>query len=73
MAPLPAFMKQVCDLSGLDSAELHRTFNMGVGMVIATDNPEIISRELELLGEKPFVIGRVSSGSGKIFLENTEL
>ncbi len=73
VAPLPAFMQNVCKLSGLDSAELHRTFNMGVGMVIATDNPEIISRELEMLGEKPFIIGSVSSGSGKIFLEKFEL
>lgn len=71
--PLPPFMKEVCDLSGLDTQELHRTFNMGVGMVIATDNPEIIARELELLGEKSFVIGRVVEGFGRIFLNGSEL
>lgn len=73
IATLPPFMQTVCELSGLDSLELHRTFNMGVGMVIATDNPEIISRELERLGEKPFVIGKVLNGSGKIYLDNKEL
>lgn len=70
---LPAFMKEVCDLSGLDNAELHRTFNMGVGMVVATDKPEMIIAELERLGEKAFLLGSVSNGSGKIFLDKIEL
>ncbi len=70
---LPEFMKEVCDLSGLDSVELHRTFNMGVGMVVATNNPEMIIAELERLGEKAFVLGNVTNGSGKIFLDKTEL
>jgi phosphoribosylformylglycinamidine cyclo-ligase len=72
-AKLPAHMKEVCDLSGLDEIELHRTFNMGVGMVIATDDPETIGRELELCGEKSFVIGSVKTGSGKIYLKEKEI
>lgn len=70
---LPAHMKEVCSLSGLDELELHRTFNMGAGMVIATDDPETIGRELELLGEKTFVIGRVEEGCGKIYLKGKEI
>lgn len=71
---LPKHMKEVCEMSGLDEIELYRTFNMGVGMVIATDDPETISRELELFGEKSFVIGRVEkAGSGKIYLKGKEL
>ncbi len=70
---LPNFMKEVCDLSGLDKFELHRTFNMGVGMVIATQSPDLIISELGRLGEKAFVIGTVTKGSGKIFLDKTEL
>lgn len=70
---LPNFMREVCDLSGLDKFELHRTFNMGVGMVVATQNPEEIIAELERLGEKAFVIGNVTEGTGKIFLSKTEL
>lgn len=76
-AELPPFMKEVCVMSGLDEVELHRTFNMGVGMVIATDDPETIGREFELLGEKTFVMGRVHNelkeGSGKIYLKGKEL
>jgi phosphoribosylformylglycinamidine cyclo-ligase len=73
VAQLTPAMKKICELSGLDIMELHRTFNMGVGMVIATDNPEIISRQLEQLGETAFVIGQVKNGSGKIFLNKQEL
>lgn len=70
---LPIFMKEICDLSGLDLFELHRTFNMGVGMVIATQNPDQIITELTRLGEKAFVLGSVQSGTGKIFLNSIEL
>lgn len=70
---MPAFMKDVCELSGLDSVELHKTFNMGVGMVVATNNPEAIISELQRLGEKAFVLGSVTKGSGQIFLDKKEL
>lgn len=70
---LPNFMKVVCDLSGLDSLELHKTFNMGVGMVMVTDKPEELIKELEYLGEKAFILGRAKTGSGKIFLNESEL
>lgn len=70
---LPSHMKIVCDLSGLDLLELHRTFNMGVGMVIATDDPETICHELKLLGESAAIIGKVTNGSGKIFVNDIEL
>ena len=70
---LPSFMKKVCELSGLDDLELHRTFNMGVGMVVATNNPEVIIKELVALGENAFLLGSVSPGSGKIFLNKKEI
>lgn len=61
---IPLFMKEVCDLSGLTTKELHKTFNMGVGMVIATDSPDTIIHELEKLGEKAFFLGHITKGSG---------
>lgn len=72
-ADLPLFMQEVCQMSGLSELELHRTFNMGVGMVVATDDPETISRELELCGERTFVLGRIVKGTGKLFLKGNEL
>jgi phosphoribosylformylglycinamidine cyclo-ligase len=73
MGQLPTFMKKVCNLSQLSEIELHRTFNMGVGMVVATDNPKEIIKKLEELGEKAYLIGNVTKGSGKIFLKEQEL
>lgn len=70
---LPGSMEKVCEMSGLDKYELHRTFNMGVGMVIATDSPLVIIDELEKLGENGFVIGNIKKGNGKIFLDGIEL
>lgn len=70
---LPGFMSEVCKLSELSVVELHKTFNMGVGMVIATDNPEVIMSELKKLGEEAFLLGSVTNGSGKIFLDKVEL
>lgn len=62
---LPLFMKEVCDLSGLSTKELHKTFNMGVGMVIATDSPDTIIAELEKLGERAFFLGHITKGKGE--------
>ena len=70
---LPKYMNMVCRLSGLDEIELHRTFNMGVGMVIATNDPNDIILKLEELGEKAYLLGNVTKGNGKIFLDDEEL
>lgn len=67
--PLPYFMNHVCKLSGLSQIELHRTFNMGAGMVIATSTPTELIKELTLLGEKAKIIGEIKSGSGQVFLK----
>lgn len=73
LAVMPSFMQKICILSGLSMAELYRTFNMGVGMVIATDNPEGIISELQKYGEQAFILGNVKKGTGKIFLKGEEL
>lgn len=62
---LPKFMKEVCDMSGLTSKELHKTFNMGVGMVVATDSPDEVIRVLNSLGEEAFFLGHITKGVGK--------
>jgi phosphoribosylformylglycinamidine cyclo-ligase len=72
-AVLPDFMKTVCDMSGLSELELHKTFNMGVGFVIATDKPEQVITQLQEYGEKCFVLGEVKNGTGKVFLHDQEI
>ena len=71
--PLPKFMDYICKLSGLSQLELHRTFNMGAGMVIATSKPEELIIELAKYGEKARLIGEVRSGSGQVYLKKERL
>jgi phosphoribosylformylglycinamidine cyclo-ligase len=50
----------------LDDTEMLRTFNCGIGMVLAVDparSSEVLSA-LVAAGEKPFVVGRVEPGRG---------
>ncbi|MBK26233.1 MAG: phosphoribosylformylglycinamidine cyclo-ligase [Halobacteriovorax sp.] len=50
--------------SGLENPELYRTFNMGLGLVFTTDQPEKV---LNLLGEeKAWRLGTVEPGNGKV-------
>lgn len=70
---LPPGMSQLCELSGLDGLELHRTFNMGVGMAVATNAPESVMEYLKNQGEAPFILGEVKKGTGKIFLGGQDL
>lgn len=62
------FMRLVCEMSGLPQLELYKTFNMGVGFVIATDQPSKVLKHLELQNQKAFAIGKVTEGKGQIFL-----
>ncbi|MCA1566890.1 MAG: phosphoribosylformylglycinamidine cyclo-ligase [Acidobacteria bacterium] len=55
-------------LGNVSETEMHRTFNMGVGMVIvcaATDAPAIRTH-IETRGEKIFEIGRVVAGARSV-------
>lgn len=61
---IPLFMKEICELTKLPIKELHKTFNMGVGMAIATDEPDTIIAELAKLGEKAFFLGHITNGEG---------
>lgn len=57
----PSFMNEIIERSGLDQQKLYETFNMGVGMVIACENPELLEKALNELGEKHLRLGKVTS------------
>ena len=52
--------------AGLDEAEMLRTFNCGVGMVVVADpaRADDVLEALAAAGEKPFVLGAVEPGRG---------
>lgn len=62
--------KIIKERSKLNDAELYNTFNMGVGMVLATSNPDKLGSLLESAGEKCWILGEVKKGIGKALLNN---
>jgi phosphoribosylformylglycinamidine cyclo-ligase len=67
---LPIF-KVMQRLGNIEDAEMFRTFNMGVGMVIVCDesNASRIKTHVESRGEACYEIGRVVSGSGQVVID----
>lgn len=69
--PVLAIYDLMREIGNVSDAEMYRTFNMGVGMVIvcsAEDAGEIKS-ELETKGEPCYEIGKVVEGSGEVVIE----
>lgn len=62
---LPIF-ELLAKKSGLTDEKLYNTFNMGIGMVmaVAPDAARPLVELAESLGEKAYVIGKVTEGSG---------
>ena len=63
---IPPIFKYIQKMGGIDSDEMFRTFNMGIGMVIIVagkDSQEIIDR-LGSLGQEAFVMGSVTHRTG---------
>lgn len=64
--PLPKVFKALQEIAQIDDTKMCNTFNMGIGMVLAVD-PSIanaVVAELEALGEKAWVIGKVVDKEG---------
>ncbi len=63
---VPAIFDYLAKLGPIEQAEMDRTFNMGIGMVVVVEEAER-ARCLELLkglGERAFDLGSVAAGSG---------
>jgi len=68
--PNPIF-KWLRENGGVENKEMYRTFNMGVGMVLAVKQANVgeVLHSREISGFKPRVVGTVIAGSGKVKLE----
>ncbi len=66
--PLPPLFQLVHDVTALDAEELHRTLNMGVGMVLVVSSSDV-QRVQDEIDEETWVIGVVTSGDGGVRLE----
>jgi phosphoribosylamine--glycine ligase/phosphoribosylaminoimidazole synthetase len=65
--PVPPLFRLVAELTGLDAHELHRTLNMGVGMVVVCA-PGDVARVQSMIAEDTWVIGRLVAGDRTVEL-----
>ena len=65
---IPDFMNTIMDRSHLSINQLRTTFNMGIGLVIATDKPHELLQELVMMGEKAWEIGQIQEGTGELIV-----
>lgn len=64
--PRPAIFDLIQRLGGIEAPEMQRTFNLGLGMVLAVA-AEAAQETVDVLreqGEQPFLVGEVASGGG---------
>jgi phosphoribosylformylglycinamidine cyclo-ligase len=63
---VPAIFGVIQRGGAVPDAEMYRTFNMGVGMVVvvAPEDLHDVEHSLERRGETSFVIGSVTPGAG---------
>jgi phosphoribosylformylglycinamidine cyclo-ligase len=54
--------EELINLSSISKEELHRTFNMGIGMCVTTGHPENILNQFP----EAIILGEVVSGDGKV-------
>ena len=70
--PVPAIVRYVCDAANLSEDEALKTFNMGLGMVLAVDPmaADEVCAALAEAGETVYPVGQVVAGSGKVAYVN---
>ena len=61
--PVPSVFDWLQEKGNIESKEMYRTFNMGMGMVIIVDKNDA-EKSVLLLGEYAEIIGSVKSGKG---------
>jgi phosphoribosylformylglycinamidine cyclo-ligase len=67
---VPALFRVMQGLGNVAEAEMYRTFNMGVGMVVVCTPADALTvkTHLDNLGETCYTIGRVTEGAREVIL-----
>jgi phosphoribosylformylglycinamidine cyclo-ligase len=67
--PLPPLWKLIQSEGHISTDEMHRVFNMGIGMIIIADK-DSISEIQKLIPEETFIVGELVQGRKKVKLLN---
>ncbi len=70
---IPRVFTTLAKRSNLCQAELYKTFNMGVGLVLVVNDATKVMKELKNLGVKHWDLGEVKKGHGNITIGTTLL
>lgn len=64
---LPIF-RLVQEAGGIAPADMYRTFNMGIGIVLVVKQDDVVDviGTLQQLGEQPYLIGQIRAGERKV-------
>ncbi|HBH60467.1 MAG TPA: phosphoribosylformylglycinamidine cyclo-ligase [Nitrospiraceae bacterium] len=65
---VPPVFNLIQDMGNVEQGEMYKTFNMGIGMILAVNklDAQKIKRKLIRLGEHAFIIGQVEKGSNGV-------
>jgi phosphoribosylformylglycinamidine cyclo-ligase/phosphoribosylamine--glycine ligase/phosphoribosylformylglycinamidine cyclo-ligase len=66
--PVPPIFREIQRRGSLDEAEMHRVFNMGVGLVVVCAAEQVAVLQGKI-AEETFVIGRLVSGERRVTLQ----
>jgi phosphoribosylformylglycinamidine cyclo-ligase len=68
--PLPPLFSFLQDHGNVDEQEMFRVFNMGIGytLIVRPHFADAIADRLRRLGETVYVLGKVTSGTGRVVL-----
>lgn len=69
--PVPAVFQLIQEIGGVADAEMHRTFNMGLGFVLAVpgEQADDVLADLVQRGEQAYLIGETVRGAGVSYLD----
>ena len=65
---VPPLFRFLAERGGVDSMEMHRVFNMGIGMIVIVASGAREAMESAVGRWKPFLVGRVIEGDKKVHL-----
>lgn len=70
--PIPPVVRFACEQANLSEAEVLKTFNMGLGMVLIVDPAaaEAVEAALAAAGEETYRVGRIVAGEGEVQYAN---
>ncbi|MDR1740526.1 MAG: phosphoribosylformylglycinamidine cyclo-ligase [Synergistaceae bacterium] len=62
--PVPEVFRLIQRLGDVPDPEMYAVFNMGIGMILITDDADAVINDLASRGERAFAIGEVIRGTG---------